>query len=261
MADVSFRDYLIEVRNGNIAGHSVEQKFGRNMSVENGVWSLVSTVGLNEAFPMSGSPVRIKAGGDVNDISGGSGVGLVTVTGTNDNLVESSEDIVTSGSSASLVTATSFWRIYRVNTSQAGTYNGANSGNITIETAGGDSDRIVAITDEGQTQHGAYTIPTGKTGYLLSMQVTADGVKAADFRLFTRENFNNVQPPFSSKRLKLYFDGIIGQAGYLTSSPTIVIPELSDVWVDSRGGGANTEVSINFEILLINNPVSHIRQM
>lgn len=261
MADVSFRDYLIEVRNGNIAGHSIEQKFGRNMSVENGVWSLVSTIGLNNALPMSGSPVRIKAGGDIHDISGGSGIGLVTVIGTNDNLVESSEDIVTSGSSASLATATSFWRVYRVETSQAGTYNGANSGNITIETAGGDSDRIILTTDEGQTQHGAYSIPEGKTGYLLSMQVMSDGLKAADFRLFIRENFNNVQPPFSSKRLKLYFDGIIGQAEYSTSSPTIIIPALSDIWVEARGGGANTEVSINYEILSIDNPVSHIRRM
>ena len=261
MADVSFRDYLIEVRNGNIAGHSVEQKFGRNTSVANGIWSLVSSVSLNEALPMSGSPVRIKAGGSIHDISGGSGVGLVTVLGTNSSLIESSEDIVTSGSSASLATSTSFWRIYRVSTSQAGTYNGANSGNITMETAGGDSNRLVLATDEGQTQHGAYSIPDGKTGYLLSMQVTADGLKAADFRLFVRENLTNVQTPFDSKRLKLYFDGIAGQANYLTYSPTIIIPALSDIWVEARGGGASTEVSINFEILLIDNLVSHIRRI
>ena len=89
----------------------------------------------------------------------------------------------------------------------------------------------------------------------------ADAGKAADFRLFVRENLTQTQYPMASKRLKLYFDGVLGQASYETSSPTIIIPALSDIWIESRGGGAGTEVSVNFEILLVDDQTSHIKQI
>lgn len=130
----------------------------------------------------------------------------------------------------------------------------ANTGNIVIEDSGGAADMIMIAADEGQTQYGAYAIPAGKTGYLLNAHVSADASKAADFRVFTREGLNDVAAPYAAKRLQLYGDGILGHVDlYDPPSPGIVMPALSDIWFEAEGGGAGTEVSCHFEVLLVDN--------
>jgi hypothetical protein len=114
---------------------------------------------------------------------------------------------------------------------------------------------------EGQTQHGAYTIPLGKVGYLMSVDLDADAGKAADFRLFVRGDFNDVSAPMHPKQLKLYWDGVLGQVNYRPKSPGIILNALSDIWIEARGGGAGTQVSVDFEILLIDDPTGPIKQV
>lgn len=252
------RDYFVEVQRGDIEGHTVINKFGRNDSILNNVWDIVSPSSPSGTFPASGTPVRIKAGGDVADTAAGAGAREVTIIGIDTNLIEVSETLTTSGANASAYTTTSFWRVYRAFVSSAGTYGEANTNDITI--ANGD-DMLIIKTGEGQTQHGAYSIPLGKTGYLLSVDLGADGNKAADFRLFIRENLNDVVAPMSPKRLKLYWDGVLGQVNYRPKAPGIILSALSDIWIEARGGGAGTEVSVDFEILLIDDPTGPIKQV
>ena len=150
--------------------------------------------------------------------------------------------------------------MYRAYVSSVGTYGGNNTGNIVVEHSSS-TDIIDILAGEGQSQHGSYSIPLGKTGYLMSMSLEADSNKAADFRVFTRENFNVVTAPMKPKRLQLYFDGILGQEVLNPGSPMIVLPALTDIWVEARGGGAGTEVSVDFEILLVDDDPGHIQTM
>ncbi len=253
------KDYFVEVRRGNIEGHTIVNKFGRNVGVPNGVWQLVSLSSPSGAFPVSGSPVRIKAGGDAADTANGAGARAVTLIGINSTLTEVSETLTTSGSGASAYTTNSFWRIYRAFVSSVGTYGVNNTGDITIENALDDALTITA--DEGQTQHGAYTIPTGKVGYLLTVDIDTDATKRADFRLFVRENFNDVAVPMSPSLVKLHWDGVLGPISYRPRSPSIILLALSDIWIEAEGDGANTDVSVDFEILLIDNPEGPIKQI
>ena len=253
------RDYFVEVQRGNIAGHSIVSKFGRNDSVPNGVWQLVSLSSPSGAFPASGTPVRIKAGGDAADTANGAGAREITLIGIDTNLAEVSETLATSGSGASAYTTTSFWRVYRSFVSSVGTYGVNNTGNIVVENAGDDALTITA--GEGQTQHGAFAIPIGKVGYLLSVDIDTDATKRADFRLFVRENFNDFAAPMSPSRVKLHWDGVLGPISYRPRSPIVVIPALSDIWIEAEGDGANTDVSVDFEILLIDDPTGPIKKV
>ena len=252
------KDYFVEVQRGNIEGHSIVSKFGRNDSVPNGVWQLVSLSSPSGAFPASGSPVRIKAGGDAADTAAGAGAREVTVIGIDASLAEVSETITTSGAGASAYTTTSFWRTYRAFVSSVGTYGVNNTGDLTIENAADDA--LIITAGEGQTQHGAYTIPIGKVGYLLTVDIDTDATKRADFRLFVRKNFNDVAAPMSPSQVKLHWDGVLGPISYRPRSPSIIIPALSDVWIEAEGDGANTDVSVDFEILLIDDPTGPIKQ-
>ncbi len=252
------KDFYLEVQKGNIAGHSIVHKFGANVNVPNGTWALISSSSPSGAFPSSGSPVRIKAGGNVADIINGAGAREITILGMTTDLEEATEIISTSGANASLYTTNSFWRIYRAYVTDVGTYGGTNVGEIILENG---QDMLFITADEGQTQHTAFSIPAGKTGYLLSTHINVDAAKAADCRMYIRENLTNTTSPMSPKRLHLYWNGALGEVKHSPNIPCIVIQPLSDIWIEARGGGANTEVSANFEILLVDDEVSHIRSV
>lgn len=251
MSYIGTKDFLIEVAKGNIAGHSLFHKFGRNDAVANGVWELVSLLSGATTFRTSASTVRIKAGGNAADTKDGAGAREVTVIGIDSTLAELTETIETNGATASSNTTGSFWRVYRAYVSAVGTYGVANTGAITIEDSGGSADMIKIAALEGQTQYAAYAIPIGKTGYLLSIHLDVDAGKAADFRMFTRESLNDTTAPMPGKRLMLYWDGVLGTVDFKTQSPRIIFPALSDVWVEAEGAGAATEVAVDFEILLV----------
>lgn len=245
------QDYLIEVQRGNVPGVSMVHKFGRNDAVPNGSWAFVNLSGFT-AWPLSAATtVRVKAGGDAADTAAGAGAREVTVQGIDSNFAETSEAIATAGASASSATSTSFWRVHRAWVSSAGTYGAANTAAIDIENSGGGTDLIQIGVEEGQSQFAGWTVPASKTAYLLYLHISADGLKPADIRVFTRADIDDASAPVASKRLKLFFDGIAGAMRYLPKGPELIIPAKSDIWVEARGSGALTEVSANFELLII----------
>jgi len=247
------RDFLVDVEEGKIDGISVIHKFGRNDSVPNGSFEFINQLGMT-AWPLSApTPVRIKAGGDAADVVLGDGAREVIVEGIDSNFNEVQDSIITAGASASSATASSFWRIHRAWVSRAGTYGEANTAAVIIENSAGGTDLIRISTEEGQSQFGGWTVPIGKTAHLLSAVINVDGMKAADIRMFVREEIDNTVAPLRAKRIMLYFDGVLGALNYETRSPAKDIPEKSDIWWEAQGSGANTEVSVDFELLVVNN--------
>jgi len=250
MTYIQNRDFLIEVQKGNVAGHSLVHKFGRNDAVANGAWEHVSLL-PQTTFLTAATTVRVKAG-NAADTAAGAGAQSITIEGVDSNLVDASEAVETAGGSASGNTTASFWRVYRsyVTPLRAGAYGGNNTGDVIIENSAGTADLIKILAGEGQTQYGGYTIPTGKTGYLLGVLFTVDASKAADLRMYMRAAFNDFTTAFAPKLLKNYWDGIAGVFQFVPRSP-ITIAALTDVWFEAQGGGAITEVSVDFEILLV----------
>ncbi len=245
------RDFLIEVQKGAISGHSIIHKFGRNSDVPNGTFEGVNELSTLFPHPSAATTVRIKAGGDAADDSGGNGARTITVEGLNDTGAADSEVITTNGVNASTATSKSFWRVFRMFVSTCGTYSAANTADIMLERSAGSLDLINIIAAQGQSEFALYSIPLGTTGYLLGIDVEADAAKAADFRVCTRENLTDTSAPVSPILVKFYFDGVLGQDDHKGRAPMLVLPALTDIWIDAEGGGAATEVSADFEILLV----------
>ena len=240
------------IRRGLIQGASLVHKFGRNSGVPNGSWEGVLQATAQFTWLQAATTVRVKAGGNVADDGTssplGAGAQAVTIQGLDATGVEVSETVTTAGAAASAYTTTEFIRVYRAWVSAAGTYTGNNTANIMIED--GSNDLILIAAGEGQTQFCGYTIPLGKTGYLASVLVQADGAKAADFRLFTRENILETSAPYTAKRLKYYWDGVLGVSVVRTLTPILRIPALTDIWIEAQGGSVGTEVTADMEIVL-----------
>jgi len=246
-------DFYMEVKKGNVVGHSIVQKYGRNSGVPNGSWEGVLQATAQFNFLTAATTVRVKAGGNAADTAAGAGAQAVTVEGSDNTGAFVSESIELAGASASAVTTASFWRVYRVyiTDGRAGTYGGANTDDIVIENGAGGTDLITILAGEGQSQYAAYAIPLGKTGYLMSITLTADSTKAADFRMYTRSGLTDFTTPFQPKRLKRFWDGVGEAIHYHPASPIISMSALTDIWFEAQGSGAVSEVSVDFEILLV----------
>lgn len=242
-------DFLIEVAKGKVPGHSIVHKFGRNNVVANGVWEHVSLLSGATTFLSAATTVRIKAGGNVADTAAGAGAREVTVQGIDNNLVEITETIATAGASASSATTALFWRIHRTWVSGVGTYGVGNTGPIIVEASGG-GDLIMIAATEGQSQFAGFTIPIGKTGHYLGTHIMVDSLKPADMKFLQRRNFNDITAPMSSLRLVNYFDGVAGHMTFMPRTP-MIFPALTDIWWEAEGSGAQSEVSVDFELLLV----------
>jgi len=240
------------IRRGLIEGASLVHKFGRNPAVPNGSWEGVLQATAQFTWLQTATTVRVKAGGDAADDGTssplGAGAHTVTIQGLDATGVEVTETVTTAGTAASAFTTTEFLRVYRAWVSAAGTYTGNNTAAIMIED--GTNDLITIVAGEGQTQFCGYSIGLGKTAYLASVAVQADGAKAADFRLFTRENILETSPPYTAKRLKYYWDGVLGVSLVKTLTPILKIPALTDIWIEAQGGGVGTEVTADMELIL-----------
>ena len=252
-------DFLIEVQKGEVTGHSLVHKFGRNDAVGatfEGIHLLSGTFN----FLTAATTVRVKAGGNAADAAAGVGAQAITIEGLDGSLDLVSESVATAGASASAATSASFWRVFRafITDLSAGAYAtgvgtaGANTAAVIIENSAGGTDLISIGAGEGQSQYGAYAIPNGKTGYLLSATVTTDGNKAADIRMYTRTALNDFSTPFGPKRLMIYWDGILGTFVFQPRSPGSAMVAGTDIFWEAQAG-ASTEVSIDFEILLVDN--------
>lgn len=250
MSYIGTTDFLIEVQKGNVPGHALVHKFGRNDNVPNGSWAFISLLGAT-AWPVSAAAtVRVKLG-NAADTAAGNGAREITVQGIDSNLAEITEAIATAGASASTVTTALFWRVHRAWVSSAGTYGVANTAAVTIENGTGGTDIIQIAIEEGQTQFGGWTVPTGKTAYLMSAHATVDTGKVVSFRMFTRGSINDTTAPLASKRVKLEFRGIRDSSNLLPRSPMDAIPALSDVWWECNGSAGAEQASIDFELLVV----------
>lgn len=244
----------ILIRRGLIDGGSIVHKFGHNADVPNGSWEGVLQATAQFTWLTAATTVRIKAGGNIADDGASSPLGAgaheVTIQGLDINGAVVSEAVSTAGASASASTTTEFFRVFRAWVSAVGVYSGVNTANIIIENTAGTLDLIMIAAGEGQTQYCGYTIPAGEVGYLAAIIVHADAAKAASFRLFTRENADNVTPPYTSERIRFYWDGVMGLVTHQPVTPMLALPAWTDIWIEARGGGANTEVSADMEIIM-----------
>lgn len=248
--------FLLEVAKGNVPGHSLIHKYGRMPSGTSGTEETISELGQMQ-FPASASTMRIKAGGNANDNSGGSGAREVTIYGLDETGALAEEAVASNGASASSSTTVTFLRTFRARVTKGGAYvttgtgiTGQNQASITIEKTAGSGDFLTIPQYECTTEYAGYHIPIGKTGYLLSALMQVDAAKSADIILYQRGDILDISAPVTPRRVMFYFDGVQGDSHFAPKSP-VKINALTDVWWTFIPSANGTECSIDFEILLV----------
>jgi hypothetical protein len=247
-------NFWFEISRGRFSDMITTMKFGTNEAVPNGAWAIIANLGgATYPFPQAPTTVRVKAGGDVNDVATtGSGARTIRVIGLDSNGDVAQEDIALAGASASDSTTTSFWRVYRAYVLTTGTYGGSNTGAIIVENTAGTADLLKMEALGSQTRLGIFSIPTGWTGYLLGFETHVEANKPADVRIRMRSDFKTVAGDMTPIREIFYEGGVDGEAQNIFEGiPLAVIPQNSDIWIEAKGGGVQTKVSAAMIILCV----------
>ena len=176
---------------GSVAQISQVFKFGFQPSIgttELPVWDVTAVYDyLTTAKTMT---ISSDAAAGTDDAAG-TGARTVKITGQGDNGVEVSETL-TMNSSVAVSTTRPYRRVYRMQVMTAGA-SATNTGNIYLGastvTGGIPAEKYAMITTgEGQTLMALYTVPAGKTAFMVNFNLTqtGGGTGLATIRLLAR---------------------------------------------------------------------------
>lgn len=245
----------LDIARGLASGVRVIHCFGRNVAVGS-TFTPVTRSGFYRTPTVSGAtPLRIKAGGNINDTANGTGARAVTLTGIDATGALISETIATAGASASAPTSRSFIRLLDAVVSASGTYatqtSASHVGNIFIENAIGDTDWAL-ISDgsfpRSDSEIGAYTVPRGRNAYVQAIRLSSDADKKANIIFFKRSGILQTLAPYSAMVLIAEFPQVSGslQVDY---DPPIAFPELTDFGFMASVSASTVDVTVSFDVI------------
>lgn len=250
-------EWYQRVATGEVPKHSIVHKFGKNLEV--GTTFIPISIGgiYNTVQVGSATPLRIKASGHANDTAAGTGAQEITVEGIDETGAVAIETIATAGASASAVTTTTFIRLYRAFVSGSGSYaslvSGSHDGDIVVENGAGGTDwGTIKLNSfaKSQTEIGAYTIPSGYTGYLISAYGFSDSSKTTNLVFFRREGILDTVAPYQAMRV-VFEERAEGGEWEVNIKAPIYLGSACDVGFMAKVDATTAEVDIDFEILLI----------
>jgi len=242
-------DFWFEVARERFDDLRLRFRFGKNTAVPNGSWEIISDLSGPVTFLSAADTVRVKAGGDAADDSAGAGARTIRVFGIDDSLNFVSEDITLAGASASASTTTLFWRVCFTTVLQpVGTYGGSNTGNITLEDTSATTNLDIILAGEGSSSKACYTVPTGKTAYLIGWETHVSSSQAADVRLRSRADLTNTASP-APIRTDYQETGVLGNAINQPEGFLAKYPAGTDVWLEVNGSGGTTLATGAMEFL------------
>ena len=219
----------IPIASGDVSGYSHINKFGYANDISTGV-----TIWDGETvYSFASSAGAVTATSDDTDDNGL----VVEIQGldTNYNLVTQDLTLGDTGT-------TDLLRIFRVKVKTPATGEETNVGNISVNIAGSLKAKILA--GNGQTLMAVYTVPAGKTGYLLNLTISVDKDTNAVFKMFSYENNG-------AKNLKAQF-GTFGQTYYHNYAVPLKFAEKTDIEIQGDSGN-NCGGGATFDIVLVDN--------
>lgn len=257
MAYLKDKGFLLDIALGNVSGFSLVHKFGLNAAVSTSIVPVCSS-GTYQT-PTSAQSLEILSS-SASDDDGSTGATKVTIQGLDASWNEQTEEVTMDGTNAVALSNT-FIRVYRLWVSESGSYANATTpsqvGTITLRGSGGGStwatiEQADTNFGSGQSLIGAYTVPAGKTAYILSKTLSVDSNKACDLYFFKREDANDVSSQYTGvMRLQNIFVGATG-VHEITHVTNESFPEYTDIGFMAKCS-TTSDVAVEFELLIKDN--------
>ncbi len=252
-----YKANLLAITRGELKGYTMVHKFGKHEDVDT-TYEPLSIGGIYNTPKSSGAlAMRVKAG-NADDTAAGDGAREITLQGLDETGALVTDTLATAGESAGAAGSVTFMRIFRAYVSKSGVYAGSGAdsmaASVVIEKTGGTGDWLTIHKPDvgrGQSQIGQYTVPLGKTAYVLSYTLTTNSNKAVDFLFFKREGILDLAAPYQARRTVIEEVGIQGHMqGSFEGGQKFT--ELTDIgWMVKAA--ATAIATVDFEIILVDN--------
>lgn len=245
----------LDIARGLAPGVRVVHCFGRNTAIGSTFTPITRSGFYRTPQVFGATPLRIKAGGNINDTANGLGARAVTLTGLDANGALITETLATAGASASAPTSQSFIRLLDAGVSASGTYATqaapSHYGNIYIERATGGEDWLL-ISDgsfpRGDSEVGVYTVPKGRSAYVQAIRLASDADKKANIVLFQRSGILQTVAPYSGMVLVAEFPAVSGSVA-IDYDPPLAFPELTDFGFMASVASSTVDVTVSFDVI------------
>lgn len=238
---ISAKPFYLDVVQGNVTGYSFNHKFGAVPSMSQNtlgsVWDVDDTL-----YPWTALDTPAVVNVERNNVADEGKTITVQGLDSNYNFVE--EDIIISG--ADTVGSTLFKRVNRCFVSGD---SGTNTGDIDIEAGAAGGTTVARIqAGNGQTLMAVYTVPAGKTAYMLQLNSSAADDTDCTISLFKQlvdTGIFRIQDTFEMQR----GGGSVNQA----FQAPITFVEKTDIDVRARTRANNKRITTSFDLLLVDN--------
>ena len=221
-------EHFIQIAAGNVHDTSHINKFGYNPSVGSSYETVHDGSNLY-SYPSAAAVATVAGASDAGAV--------IEIQGLDADYNLQTENVTVGSSSTG-----TFIRVFRARIISL-TSGNVNAGDITITVDG----TVATIkAGNGQTLMAVYTIPKGKTGYLIKFQGSVEKGKECEFKIMTREpadnGFFNVKGQFGSFGVPVTYDYPV----------PLKLTAMTDIEVRSKAG-AVTGMGAIFDIILVDN--------
>jgi len=184
---------------------------------------------------------------DANDTAAGTGAREVTIGYLDGDYVEQQAVVATNGGTVATGITDGF-RLLKARVTAVGS-GAENAGNITIQATGGGNPRgqINAGDTSNESQHGHYTIPAGKTGYLVFFYEEINKNEDVRFNVRRTDGPNGIFRTLITS--SLYQD----QFGSPLKAPADPLPEKTDVKIECVSSNSVATATIYYQLVLVDN--------
>lgn len=172
MSNIGTTDPFFEISKGNIDGHERLTVRGVNPDVDTGAAENIWDLGGIFVYPTAGEQLELSSS-DAADTSAGTGAQQVELTYLDDAYIKQTETITMNGVSIVTTVATDIFRPIGLRVIAVGS-GSENAGIITMTVVSAGADRIGILIGENLSQHGFYTVPAGKTAFVVSAYTTIE---------------------------------------------------------------------------------------
>lgn len=243
----SLKNFELEVAKGNIPGHELKSKYGRNPSVSTNSFSAIwNGGGEYTGFNAVGAELVTITSGSALDTLTGSGMRTIRLYGLDANGLRQTEDIELNGTT-SVTSTLSYLRLDDAKGLTAGA-DGHNVSDITIRQSIS-TDVIFAVLPAtyNSTMIACYTVPADKVAYILSRSAGIANKQSSTVDV--RFKIRAPQSVFTvAGEVTLNSQG----TGFVERQFTVprVVAPLTDLFIEAEASNAVAVVAL-FDMLLV----------
>lgn len=239
------RDFYTEVSKGNVIGHESVAFRGLNSDIDSANEENLWTFGGIMVYATAGEQWEILSN-DTSDNATGNGAQMVKLDYLDDNYIPQEEIITLNGTTPVQTVATNMFRAISLAVISVGS-TGHNEGDLTVRVSGGGNPRIGVIATGNIDLHGFYTVPAGKSAYLIYAH-TGVG-KNKDVNMLIRYSQGSTGILYTS----VFSEVFQNTAVFDVKSPVGPIEEKSDIDFLVSTENNNTDATAYVQLLLVDN--------